>query len=165
MTIIRIAFIILLLTFIGLILFELWKKTSKTSTSNSFPTPKKNNWLGIIGGIIGGIITICILVFTVSYAWNFASSFFEKKVSTENIVKVGKTKTLYQFADTNWDRSVLVSSNADFYPKGGKVKVTTPSKKFYISTPGTSELRQKENAGKFFFEPSDLAAWGIEVWQ
>ena len=162
---IAIAIVVFLLIKYGNKIKITGRPINNTTVSISTPSPKKNNWLGIIGGVIGVIIGICILVFTVSYAWSFASSFFEKKVSTENIVKVGKTKTLYQFADTNWDRSVLVSSNADFYPKGGKVKVTTPSKKFYISTPGTSELRQKENAGKFFFEPSDLAAWGIEVWQ
>jgi len=166
---------ILLWIAIAIVVFLLIKYGNKikipgrsiNNTIVSVPTssPKKTSWLRIVSGVIGIIIGICILVFTVSYAWSFASSFFEKKVSTENIVKVGKTKTLYQFTDTNWDRNVLVSSDAEFYPKGGKVKVTTSSGRIYVSTPGTSELRQKENPGRFFFEPSDSLAWGIEVWQ
>lgn len=164
--------IILFLITVSLLIIIFTSKRSKTPTTpiitttsptGTTPAPKKSK-MGTIGAIIGMIFGVVLIVYFIVLVANLFKGCEEDKQPSK-IVKIGKEKTLYQFSDQNWDRSVLVSSNAEFYPKGGKVKVTTSSGRLYISTPGTSELRQKENPGKFFFEPHDSLAWGVEVWQ
>jgi len=89
-----------------------------------------------------------------------------QETSQPTMVRVGKEKSTYRF-DSYWDKIVRVDvkSDAEFYPKGGKVKVTTSTGNSYISTPGTSEVRPQKPDGIFTFERKDSTAWGVEVWQ
>lgn len=144
MTIVRIIFVILLLISLSFILSGTWKKSSKTSISNSSLAPKKNNWGKIVGGTIGIIIGICILVFTVSYAWNFASSFFEKKETQKKHVHVEIFEVpvtgIYKYLHPGWQA----------YPTKA-ITVITPTGKRIKNTPGTLTYPGYQPQGWYHF--------------
>ena len=82
-------------------------------------------------------------------------------------VEVGKTKTVYRFSEY-WDNTIRVpvKKNAEFYPKGGKVKIVAPSGNSWVDEPGTAVMRPPEDPGMFQFSvPKGSNAWGVEIWQ
>jgi len=83
------------------------------------------------------------------------------------IKKIGKSKTLYRFSDySDGIIRVFIKSDAEFYPKGGKIKILPPSGKSWIDEPGTSNMRPRENQGEFIFSlPNGSKAWGVEIWE
>lgn len=132
------------------------------------------------------ILLIAIIATLLIWAAILAANSFDKKGNqdplesfseTENIPQtnnqqnavvnaVGKTRTLYKFADySNGKVSVPVLSDAKFFPQGGKMKVLTPSGKIYFSEPGISRLRDAENPGIFTFSSADKNAWGVIISQ
>ena len=130
------------------------------------PASKKSN-KGKIIGIISLIIFIALILLSVVYGVFVIYNHF---ISTDNskpeVVKVGKVKTLYRFSD-NWDKIIrkTLNSDAEFYPKGGVVKITAPSGKFWLDEPGTAIPRPVENPGEFVFSiPKGSKAWGVEIW-
>jgi hypothetical protein len=82
-------------------------------------------------------------------------------------VKTGKEETRYYFS--NWKDGIVqiaLQNNAEFYPKGGTIKITAPSGRTWIDTPGVAIQRPPENPGIFSFSrPKDSKAWGVEVWE
>lgn len=114
--------------------------------------------------IITIIITIILLLFSDGNSTENSEN--HKQTAQTIIIKTGKIKTLYRFED--FEKKIVcveIKSDAEFYPKGGKVKIIPPSQNFYISTPGTHEVRPREKRGTFSFESYDSLAWGIEIWQ
>lgn len=85
---------------------------------------------------------------------------------TATTVKVGKTKTLYRFSDYPGGKvTVYLSSEADWYPKGGKIKYKTSTGKIGTDEPGTTGVNDPEPAGNFTFWANEDSAWGVEIWQ
>ena len=89
----------------------------------------------------------------------------EETQQTSN-VKIGKTKTLYRFADyPNGTVVIPVTSDAEFYPKGGKIKYKTSTGEVKSDEPGTNHVNEAKPVGEFSFWANDSSAWGIEIWQ
>ena len=140
------------------------KKTEKKASGHPTPAPKKGNLLGIIGGIIAVLVIIYLGGSVYDLFWG------EKQVSLSPPVTkretIGKTKTLYCFSDYS-DKIIRVNikGDAEFYPKGGRIKVIPPSGNSFIDKPGISILRPPENTGICIFVQVDQTAWGVEIWQ
>ena len=79
-------------------------------------------------------------------------------------VTVGKQKTFYPF-DSNGEVTVYISSDATWYPVGGKIKVQTPMKRTWIIKPGDKFTLPVEPPGNFTFSKNEKVATGIDVWQ
>lgn len=74
-------------------------------------------------------------------------------------------KILYRFSDDGCVTVEVQKGKFDFYPKGGRVRITPPPPgKPWISTPGTADERGEVPAGSFAMCKEDQSAWGIEVW-
>jgi hypothetical protein len=78
---------------------------------------------------------------------------------------VGKQKTLYRFSDyPNGRFTVTLNSDAEFYPKGGKIKIQTPAGEIWDDELGTAHDRPPQTGGPFTFWANDSIAWGVEIW-
>ena len=147
---------ILLWIAIAIVVFLLIKYGNKikipgrsiNNTIVSVPTssPKKTSWLRIVSGVIGIIIGICILVFTVSYAWSFASSFFEKKETQKKHVHIevfevpATAKGIPKYLHPGWQA----------YPTKA-ITVITPTGKRIENTPGTPTYPGYQPQGWYYF--------------
>ena len=129
------------------------------------PPPVKKTW-STIAGIIGATLAIAVIFYIFIVFINFFEGCGEKSPSQQcEVVEAGKEKTLYRFSDYHDEIVRLhLKSDANFYPKGGKIEITAPSGSKWIDTPGTSIVRPTEEPGEFIFAPADSLAWGVEIW-
>ena len=101
-----------------------------------------------------------------------------KKNDTENnnssnspkLVKIGKVRHLYHFRDFQDGKlKRILDSDAEFFPQGGRIKITPPSRKWWIDIPGVPIYRPKEQRGEFIFETDTTASpdnrgWGVVIY-
>jgi len=131
------------------------------------------NILIFIFWVIGIFLSILLIV---KLSGDNKKNVDKKHPKTENIsqisnqqntiINVGKTKTLYRFADyPNGKITKCLNSDAEWYPKGGKIKYKTSSGKILTDEPGTAHYNNPEPAGNFTFWADDKSAWGIEIWE
>ena len=123
------------------------------------------------------LLIICILIPLAIVLVNSSNKKESKKeipknenipqVGRENtVVNIGKTKTLYRFADyPNGKITRFLNCNAEWYPKGGKIKYKTSSGKILTDEPGSAHYNDLEPAGNFIFWADDQSAWGVEIWE
>ena len=129
-------------------------------------------WVLLIIGSLASLITILTIN---SSDKKGNQDLLESFSETENIpkannqqnavVNVGKTKTLYKFADyPNGKVTVYVNSITTFYPIGGEIKFKTPSGKIFKYLPGEKK-NFYEPEGIYVFWSENSSAYAVEIWQ
>lgn len=130
-------------------------------TGRTHPTMKK-----IFGGVV--ILLAVVLLITATCGDNSkdsTTSTQDSYVAPVFIEKVGKEKNLYRFSDfQNNCVSVTLKSDAEFYPKGGKITIQNPNGEIWPDEPGTAHDRGNQPAGQYTVCKADSNAWGVEVW-
>jgi hypothetical protein len=147
---------IVVIIFVIILLVVNTKKRTKTTpgitTTSTISTPttqitspaSKKVGLGIVAGTIVGIIALCVLALGISYAWNFGSSFFEKKekpikqLHTE-IFEVPITGT-YRYLHPGWQAWPTKS-----------ITVVTPTGAIIENTPGKPTYPGYQSEGWYQF--------------
>jgi len=82
--------------------------------------------------------------------------------------KIGKERVLYRFTDfADGCARVELRSDASFYPKGGKVRITPPAPgKPWDDEPGVASSVDgaDQRPGWYVICRVDPGAWGVEIW-
>jgi hypothetical protein len=165
------------LKFLGMpfiILFGNAKAPNSTSSKNTTNTtttaasPKKVNWTTFskLLNILVILVIIYVVIRLVVFSYSSICEIFSKNGNNQTQTTTEKQKTVYYFKDfPNGKITVYLKSDAEWYPKGGKIKYKTSSGKIFSDEPGTSHTNNPEPDGDFTFWADESSAWGVEIWQ
>ena len=133
-------------------------------TSFKQPSQLRINW-----GWLVGILVLALIGWGV---WWFIHRETKKEddkstTPTTQIIRVGREKRLYLFSDfpDGIIRAKIELGEVDFYPKGGKVKITPPLPATpWEDEPGTTMPRVERPPGWYTITKVNPNATGVEIW-